>query len=119
MTIHQRMKAIFAAADVPGFLQAWRNTSEYPVIPDKYCTYLVTAERAELCCDDDIAILDIGVCIHLWGRTDVTEEYNRLISAIAEQDHLTLIPRSLDLDDVRQGEYHYHRRIDTQFFEFL
>lgn len=118
MTIHQRMKEIFEQAEIPGFLQVWKATPEYPKIPEKYCTYIVTTESDALCADDEALITQMNVYIHLYGKTDVTDEYNRLRAAITDQVGLTLLPRVHDLDDIREGEYQYHRRIDTYFYQF-
>lgn len=110
MTIHALMAEIFAQAQIPGFLQQWRATEAYPVIPDKYCTYIVTVEDDMLCADDTEIIHRTRLYLHMYGKTDLGAEYKRLKAVL--DAHGFYFPRTRDLDDVRAGEYQYHKCID-------
>lgn len=116
MTIHQIMAQIFHEAEIPGFLQAWKKTEQYPVIPDKFCTYIVTQNSVALSADNGPVAIQIHLYVHMFGKTDISAEFDRL-SAVLEQ-HDFLIPRECDLDDVRSGEYQYHKRVDLIYIEY-
>ena len=90
MTIYQRMDAAFAKAGISGFLHEWRATEEYPVIPDMFAVYTVNSETDALCADD-------AELIHRADRFGIV--------------------RMRDVNDVRTGDYHYHRRFDLVRFE--
>ena len=116
MTIYQRMQQIFAAADVPGFLQGWQVTEEYPVIPDIFAAYIVNAETPMLCADDVTLIGSTSLSLHVYGKTDVSDAVAKIKAALLADDFM--ISNQRDLDDVRNGEYIYHRKMDLTFIEF-
>lgn len=116
MTIHQTMAQVFQEAEIPGFLQAWKQTEQYPVIPDKFCTYIVTTDSAVLSADDVPAVVQKNLYIHMFGKTDISTELDRLNEVL--EGHDFLIPRVCDLDDVRSGEFQYHKRIDLIYIEY-
>lgn len=116
MTIHQVMAQVFQEADIPGFLQVWKQTEQYPTIPDKYCTYIVTQTNVLASADDAPWITQDKLCIHLFGKTDISAELDRLNAVLEKHDFL--IPRVQDLDDIRTGEYQYHKRIDLIYIEY-
>lgn len=115
MTIHQRMAQIFQEAEIPGFLQEWRATKEYPKIPDKYCTYIVTVEDDGLCADDMEILHRTSLYLHMYGKTDISTEHDRLRAVLSK--HGFYFPRTRDLDDIRAGEYQYHKRLDLILVE--
>ena len=115
MTIHQRMSALFEAAEIPGFLQEWRATPEFPRAPDIFCTYIAPLDTPALCADDLEIIHATNVYLHMYGKTDVTPAYDRLLAAAKAAGFY--IPTGRDLDDVRNGEYQYHRRLDLVYYD--
>lgn len=117
MTIYQRMAAVFRRAGVPGFLQAWQKTREYPEIPDKFCAYVVERVSEALSGDDRPKAMEYAVSLHLFGRADVSDERDMLEAALLDAGFF--IPCIRDLDDVRAGEYIYHKRFDLTYYEFL
>lgn len=116
MTIYQRMAAMFAEADLPGFLQEWQATEDYPTIPDKYCTYLVEREGEALATDDEPAVYRYVVWVDLYGRTDVTADWLRLTRALRAAGFY--IPFTRDMDNVRLSDFQYHRRMQINFYEY-
>lgn len=111
MTIYQRMEMVFAEAGVPGFLQGWRATEAYPVIPDTYCAYIVSGEGAALCADDVELMHRVDVQLHIFGKRDVSGAVSRVCKALGDGDFL--ISRLASLDDARESEYIYHRQINA------
>ena len=116
MTIYQRMQKIFEAAGVPGFLQGWQATAEYPQIPDIFAAYIVNAEAPMLCADDVPIIGSTSLALHVYGKTDVSDAVAKIKEALTADDFM--ISNQRDLDDVRNGEYIYHRKMDLTFIEF-
>lgn len=116
MTIYQRMQKIFEAAGVPGFLQGWQATAEYPQIPDIFAAYIVNAEAAMLCADDVPIIGSTSLALHVYGKTDVSGAVAKIKEALTADDFM--ISNQRDLDDVRNGEYIYHRKMDLTYIEF-
>lgn len=114
-TIYQRMGAVFAAANVPGFLQEWRQTDAYPAIPPKFCAYVIRGERAAMCADNREWIHRTDVELHIYGKTDVSAERESVVQALENAGFE--IAGERDLDDVRAGEYQYHRRLEIVYFE--
>lgn len=116
MTIYQRMAAIFTEAGIPGFLQEWRATDEYPTMPEKFCTYLVTQDREALAADDCEAAHEYEVYIDLYGMTDVTQE--QLLLCVALETAGFYIPYTRDMDNLRLTRYQYHRRLRVRFYDY-
>jgi len=116
MTIHQIMAQIFQEAEIPGFLQVWKQTEQYPAIPDKFCTYIVTTDSVALSADDAPVAVQKNLYIHMFGESDINAELDRLNAVLEKRDFL--IPRVCDLDDVRSGEFQYHKRIDLIYIEY-
>lgn len=116
MTIYQRMQQVFEDAGVPGFLQGWQATAEYPQIPDIFAAYIVNAEAPMLCADDAPIIGSTSLALHIYGKTDVSNAVARIKTALLDEDFM--ISNQRDLDDVRNGEYIYHRKMDLTFIEF-
>lgn len=117
MTIYQRMEAAFAAAGVPGFLQAWQKTDEFPEIPPTFCAYVATQTDDALNADDQELARGYAVTVHLYGTADVSAAQAALEAAFLDGGFL--IPRIRDLDDVRAGEYRYHKRFDLTYYDFF
>lgn len=115
MTIYQRMQAVFTAAGIPGFLQGWRATPAYPQIPDKFAAYIVNSEGPALCADDAPLISRTELSLHVYGKTDVTVETAALRDALLARGFAVSGVR--DLDDVREGDYIYHRRMAVTLIE--
>lgn len=116
MSIHQLMAQIFQEAAIPGFLQVWKQTEQYPTIPDKYCTYIVTQDSVGLSADNAPVATQKNLYIHMYGKTDINAELDRLNAVLEKHDFY--IPRVNDLDDVRSGEFQYHKRIDLIYIEY-
>lgn len=117
MTIYQRMAAIFDAAGIPGFLQEWRATDEYPEIPEKYCTYLLEQETDAMCADDREIVHSYRIWIDAYGQTDLSEELQRLNRALDAAGFC--IPYTRDMDNLRLSRYQYHRRLRVDYYEYL
>lgn len=115
MTIDQRIAEIFHSAGIPGFKNYWRKSEEYPEIPDKFCTYVVTLEADPLCADDTALIHQSNITVHMYGKTDLTEEQKALRAALLHGGFS--ISRQSDLADVYSGDWRYHKRFDLIFFE--
>lgn len=116
MTIYQRMAAVFTAAKVPGFLQEWRATGEYPTIPEKYCTYLVEQDGEAMAADDEELVHESRVWIDVYGMTDVSAELGAVIGALREGGFLVSPTR--DLDNVRLSRFQYHRRLRAIYYDY-
>lgn len=115
MTIYQRMDAAFAQAGIPGFLHEWRATEEYPVIPDMFAVYTVNSETDALCADDAELIHRWDIIVHLYSKGDALAYEVDLLCAL-RADGFGIV-RMRDVNDVRTGDYHYHRRFDLVRFE--
>lgn len=117
MTIHQRMTGIFTQAQVPGFLQEWKATEQYPKPPDIFATYSAPIERDALNADDCELIHRTDVYVHLYGKTDVTEAFDSIFLAAKQAGFY--VTSSRDALDLGQGEYQYHRRLDLSYYDVL
>lgn len=115
MTIYQRMTEVFRSAAIPGFLNYWRKNEEYPEIPDKFCTYVVTLEADPLCADDAALLHQTNITVHMYGKSDLTEEQKALRAALLREGFL--IARQTDLADVYSGDWRYHKRFDLIYIE--
>lgn len=115
MTIYQRMAALFDAACIPGFLQEWRATDEYPEIPEKYCTYLLEQETDAMCADDRELVHACRIWIDVYGQTDLSAELQRLNRALDAAGFC--IPYTRDMDNLRLSRYQYHRRLRVDYYE--
>ena len=117
MTIYQRMAQVFRDAEIPGFLQEWMATDEYPVIPDKYAAYLVEQESTALSADDDEYVRVYRVWVDLYGMCDISAELDALRAALKAAGFL--IPYVRDLDNAGLSRYQYHRRMRVDYYEYL
>lgn len=116
MTIYQRMAAIFIEAGIPGFLNEWQATDEYPAIPDKYCTYLMEREAEAMAADDEPLVTRYTLWVDIYGKTDVSAEQRALIRALRAGGFY--IPYTRDLDNQRLSEYEYHRRMQVHYYQY-
>lgn len=116
MTIYQRMAEVFRLADVPGFLQAWRKTDEYPDLPELYAVYNLAQERPALSADDGAIFQRYDVTIWVYGSQDVTA------AAAAIEDALGLegfgVPRTSDGYAQIGGGHLYIKKMETTFVDF-
>ena len=115
MTIYQRLAEIFRAADIPGFLNYWRKSTEYPEVPAIFCTYVVTQERDALCADDIELIHQYNITIRMYGKGDLTAAHERLRLTLLANCFPTV--RQSDLADIYSGEWRYCKRIDALYIE--
>lgn len=83
MTIYQRMEEVFRVADVPGFLQAWQKTDEFPELPSLYAVYNLTRERTAQSADDAEIFRRYDVTVWVYGTEDVTEAVAAIEDAMA------------------------------------
>lgn len=116
MTIYQRMAEVFSAAGIPGFFQFWRKTQDCPEIPAKFCTYNVVMEDFPLCSDDQPIVCAYDIVLHMYGISDLTPDLEKLSAALVAAGFS--IWRTRGLDDVRAGEYQFHRRIDLVYHDY-
>lgn len=116
MTIYQRMADAFSAAGIPGFFQVWRRTPEYPEIPQKFCAYHIVTERCSLSGDDRPLVQAYDIAVHIYGTSDLTADIEALCDALRSRNFLIGLVRGLD--DMRAGDYQYHRRIDLTYYDY-
>ena len=116
MTIYQRMSSVFEHADLPGFLQEWRATNEYPVIPDMFATYQVTQSGSAMTADDIEIIHRYEVWIDLYGETDVSGALATVMTELEAQGFTINDVR--DLDNTKATRYIYHRRWRVEYFDY-
>lgn len=115
MSIYQRMTEVFHQAGLPGFLNYWRKSSEYPEIPSQFCVYTVTQEGAALAADDCELIHETQVTLDMYGRSDLSAAHGRL-KEVLMQNGFDLLGQS-DAADVYSGEWRYHKRMKLTRFE--
>lgn len=116
MTIYQHMAEAFRVADVPGFLQAWRKTEQYPTLPDLYAVYNLQTERPLICADDAAIITRYDVRVWVYGVEDVSEAVAALCDAL-QLEGFTL-PRAQDAYATVNGEHRYIKQIETTFIDY-
>lgn len=116
MTIYQRMEAIFQVADVPGFLQEWRKTDEWPELPEIYAAYNLTVERPAQCADDREIFRRYDVAIWVYGTEDVSAAVEAICDALT-MDGFAL-PRESDGYARVNGDHIYVKKIETVFVDF-
>ena len=117
MTIYQRMASICEATGIPGFLNEWMATDEYPVIPDTYLTYLVDMESEAMAADDDELVREQVVWIDLYGCTDASAPLDALRQALRAGGFL--VPWTRDMDNQRLSRHQYHRRLKATYYDYL
>lgn len=116
MTIYQRTGAVFEAAGVPGFLQMFRRTEEYPEMPDTFAVYNISQTRSPLCADDVEIARMYTVHIDVYGKGDVSGAVEAIREALAAADYA--LPVLSDQPDLYGLALQYHTAISTSYVDY-
>ena len=107
MNVYRRMQGAFHAAGVPGFLQYWRPTRQYPKVPEIFATWEMKSDAPALCADDGEMVLQLITAeVHIWGVRDVGDACGALCRALADAG-FDVANRS-DRMENRPDEWQYH-----------
>ena len=116
MTIYQRMDEVFRVAAVPGFLQAWQKTDEYPTLPDLYAVYNLTRERSAQSADDSEIFRRYDVHIWVYGTHDVSAAVEAIEDALRLDGFAE--PASGDGFARVNGDHIYVKTIEAVYVDF-
>lgn len=116
MTIYQKMKALFAKAEIEGRYQTFESNETESSLPDVYCDYRIVSDGSALMADDlEIAHrYDLYIDIH--GKRDVSAALDRLLSTLKADNFDVSAARHLD--GMNGSKYKYHRRIIATYYDF-
>lgn len=83
-SINPVIKAALANCGAPAFFHAWRETAQYPTLPETYVTYQETLFQRELMADDMPRINGRYVRVSVWSKGDTAVIAEAVVEGMEE-----------------------------------